>query len=147
MALIPARRRDAPMSWEPFDELFPTRLTEMFRAMPAFRFTDFTGFSPLADIEETDAAFVIDVELPGVDKKDVSIEVAGRRLTVSGERREPERPRVMRERNRILGQFRYEVILPGDVNVEGIEAHLTEGVLVVTLPKAIGSQARRISLT
>ena len=146
MALIPSRRRDVPMNWEPFDELFPTRLTEMFRAMPALRFSDVGGFSPIADVEETDAAFVVEIELPGVEKKDITIEVAGRRLTVTGERQEPERPRVMREHHRSLGQFRYEVILPGDVNIDAVEAHLADGVLTVTAPKAVGSQARRISV-
>ena len=147
MAMLPIRRRETPTSWDTFDEFFPTRFTEMFRSLPSFRLPDFGGFSPMADIEETDAAFVVEVELPGVDKKDISIEVAGRRLTVTGDRKETERTGVMRERNRAAGHFRYEVILPGDVNAEAVEAHLVDGVLSLTAPKAVGSQARRISLS
>ena len=147
MALLPIRRREVPETWDPFEEFFPTRMSEMLR-FPTFRLPDLGGFfSPLADIEETDTAFTVELELAGVDKKDITIEVTGRRLMVTGDRKERERTGVMRERNRSVGHFRYEVILPGDVNIEAVEAHLTDGVLFVTAPKAVGSQARRISLT
>lgn len=66
------------------------------------------GFTPLADVEETDDACVVEIDLPGVKRDHVAIEVAGRRLTVSGERKERERVGILRRRTRTVGRFQYE---------------------------------------
>ena len=95
-------------------------------------------------MEETDDAYVVDVELPGVKGDDISVEVAGRRLTVSGERRQRERTGILRRQTRTVGRFHYEVVLPGPVDEEGIEASLDEGVLVVRAPKPEAERPRRI---
>ena len=50
-----------------------------------------TDFTPMADVEETDDEYLIEIELPGVHKNDIDISVAGQRVTVSGERKEKER--------------------------------------------------------
>lgn len=103
-------------------------------------------FTPLADIEETDDAYVVELELPGVKRDDVNIEVAGRRVNVHGERKERERVGILRRRERTLGRFHYEVVLPGDVDDDGVEAHLDEGVLTVRLPKPAHDRPRRIEI-
>lgn len=102
------------------------------------------AFTPLADVEETDDAYVVEVELAGMKREDISVEVAGRRLTVSGERKERERAGILRRRTRTVGRFHYEVVLPGDVVEEEVVATLDEGVLTVTVPKAERDRARRI---
>ena len=56
------------------------------------------AFTPLADIEETDDAYVVGIELPGVRRDDVSVEAAGRQLSVSGERKEREQVGILRRR-------------------------------------------------
>ena len=56
------------------------------------------GFTPLADVEETDEAYLVEVELAGVKGDDIQVEVAGRRLSVSGERKERERVGILRPR-------------------------------------------------
>jgi HSP20 family protein len=90
----------------------------------------------LADVEETDDAYLVEIELPGVKRDDVSVEVAGRRLTVSGERKERERVGILRRRTRAVGRFHYEVVLPGDVEEEGVSASMDEGVLTLRVLKA-----------
>ena len=75
-------------------------------------------FTPMVDLEETDEEFRLDVDLPGVAKKDVNIEVDGRRLVVSGERVEPERKGRVRRQARVWGSFAFEVILPAEVDEE-----------------------------
>jgi HSP20 family protein len=105
------------------------------------------GFLPLVDLEETDDAFMLDVELPGVNKEDVDIEIAGRRLVVTGERKERERVGLLRRRTRTYGRFRFEVILPADVDEEHVEASLDNGVLHIRVPKAQSAQRRRITVT
>lgn len=105
-------------------------------------------FRPAADLEETDDAYVVEVELPGVDKGDVDIELVGRRLAVSGERKERQRTGILRRRTRTAGRFFYEVVLPGDTDENGVSARLADGVLTITVPKAAAErQARRIPIT
>ncbi len=102
------------------------------------------AFTPLADLEETDDAYLVEIELPGVKRDDISVEVAGRRLSVSGERKERERVGILRRRTRTVGRFHYEVVLPGEVVEDGVEASLDEGVLCLRVPKPEADRARRI---
>jgi HSP20 family protein len=104
------------------------------------------GFAPPADVEETEDAYLIDLDLPEVDKDDIEIEVTGRRLVVSGERKQKERTGVLRRQTRVVGRFRYEVTLPDQVNAEGIDASLSDGVLHLRVPKSQGAQRRRIEV-
>jgi len=104
------------------------------------------GFTPLADIEETADAYLVEIELPGVRRDDVDIEIAGRRVSVRGERKEKERVGMLRRRERTVGRFSYEVTLPGDVDEEGVEAHLNEGVLNLRNPKPERERPRRIQI-
>jgi HSP20 family protein len=103
-------------------------------------------FTPLADVEETADAYQVEIELPGINKSDLDIEIAGRRLSVTGERKESERVGILRKRERTVGRFRYEVTLPGDVDDNGVEAHLNDGVLTVWAPKPERDRPRRIEL-
>jgi HSP20 family protein len=100
------------------------------------------AFTPLADVEETDDAYLVEIELPGVKKGDIEISMEGRRLTVSGERKEKERAGILRRRTRSVGRFHYEVVLPGEVD-EG-------AVMCVTRrrrPHCSGAEARERSPT
>ena len=140
---LPVRRAEREVArpgtiWDPFGEDFE-RLFD-FRSL----FSEV--FTPLADVEETDDAYVVDLELPGVKKDDVEIEIAGRRLTVTGERRERQRVGIFRRRSRVTGRFRYEITLPGDVDDDHVEANLDEGVLTVRIAKPASQRARRIPI-
>jgi len=104
------------------------------------------AFTPLGDVEETDDAYTVEIELPGVSRHDLDIEVAGRRLSVTGERKERERVGILRRRERVVGRFRYEVVLPGEVEEDGVEAHLDAGVLTLRLPKPASQRPRRIAV-
>ena len=97
-------------------------------------------------MEEVDDAYLVEVELPGVKRDDVSVEVAGRRLTVSGERKERERVGILRRRTRTVGRFHYEVVLPGEVAEDDVSAGMDEGVLTVRVPKAASERPRRIPI-
>jgi HSP20 family protein len=144
----PAVNDSGVTRWDPFDEL--NRLNgqlstylDSFRRLPDLLDGAFT---PLADLEETNDAYVVELELPGVKRDDVDIEVAGRRLTVHGERKAKDRVGILRKRERTTGRFHYEVTLPGDVEEDGVEANLDEGVLTVRLPKPEHARPRRIEI-
>ena len=104
------------------------------------------AFTPLADLEETDDAYLVEIELPGVKRDDVDIDIAGRRVSVRGERKEKERVRTLRRHERTIGRFAYELTLPGDVDEAGVEARLDEGVLSLRLPKPEHERPRRIPI-
>lgn len=147
---LPARRSDAPVGvgsvMDPFAELdrFHSQLSEFFDR--AWRPMADGSFVPPADIEETDDAFVVEVELPGVRREDVDVQIVGRRLTVHGERKERERVGVLRRRTRRVGEFHYEVMLPADVNDEDVEARFADGVLTITVAKPERDKARKIKV-
>lgn len=147
---LPARRNDSSPSvgsvMDPFAELdrFHRQLTE-FLDRSWRPWTD-TTFVPPADVEETDDSFVVEVELPGVKREDVDVELLGRRLTVHGERKERERVGVLRRRTRRVGEFHYEVVLPSDVTDAEVDAKFADGVLTVTIPKPERERARKIKV-
>jgi HSP20 family protein len=118
-------------------------LEETFGGPPA-AISDIATWSPPVDIEETDDAYVVEAEVPGVKKKDLNIEIMGNELTISGEIKERERQGLVRRRTRKVGNFFYRVVLPETVEAEKMEAHLDDGVLTVRLPKAERMQRRRI---
>ena len=106
-----------------------------------------TGFVPRADVEERDDAYVVELELPGVHEDDIEVSLAGRRLIVSGERKEKERVGLLRRQTRTVGRFHYEVDLPGAVDEDSVTAALDSGVLTVTLPKGESERVHRIKVT
>jgi HSP20 family protein len=101
---------------------------------------------PQADIEETDDAWVVEAEVPGVDRKDVNVELRDGELVITGEIKQKERKGIVRRRTRRTGQFEYRVTLPGQSDQEHIEANLHEGVLTVRVPKAEQAKPSRIEV-
>lgn len=104
------------------------------------------GWTPLADITETDDAYRVDIDVPGVHRKDLTVEVTGDELRVSGEIVEKERIGWLRHRTRHVGQFTYHTTLPADIDADQIGADLADGVLTVRLPKTEAAKPRRITV-
>lgn len=77
---------------------------------------------PAVDVEETEEAYIVEAELPGVRKEDVSVELIGSELTITGDAREKERTGVVRRRTRRSGRFAYWITLPEPVDPGGIDA-------------------------
>jgi len=126
-------------SWELFPDapMFEGGLTSLWNSLLAARPTGF--FVPGADLAESDHQYVLDLDLPGVDKEDIKIEVAGRRVQISGTRTIKEHDGALRRSTRDSGSFAYNVVLPTPVDEEHIKARLNAGVLHVELPKAQGT--------
>jgi len=105
------------------------------------------GWRPAADVEETDDAYLVDIELPAVRRDDVSVEVTPGELVVTGEIKERQRVGFLRTRSRRTGRFDFRVALPGEVDVDGVSANLTDGVLSVRIPKTETAKRRRIPIS
>ncbi len=145
---IPGHRRRSVESEAEFDRLHRSLATDLER-WPHFAndlIDNLRDVIPLADITESDESYVLDVELPGVSRDDISLEVVSGRLIVTGERRKRHRVGLLRHRTRTTGRFRLEVSLPADVAADGVTAELDSGVLTVTVPKAEHARRRRIHI-
>jgi HSP20 family protein len=107
------------------------------------------AWSPLAppvDVEETDSAYVVDVDLPNVNPDDVTIEMRGEELRISGKYQQREHAGVVRRQNRPVGDFEYVVDLPSDIDPNQVGAMYDTGVLTITVGKAQEAQPRRIEI-
>ena len=101
---------------------------------------------PLADLSETDEAYVIKAELPGVNKDQVNIQLQDRELVITGEILESEQKGRRHRRSRRTGRFEFRTYLPGDVNADDVNAQLSNGVLTVTIPKSEEAKPRQIEI-
>jgi len=149
MALPALRSNDAVDRWNPFRE-FENLYSQMGQLMHStFGQLDenSAGWSPLADLSETDDAYLVEVDLPGVKRDDIDIELHGKLLDVTGELKEKEREGLLRHRTRRVGRFHYRVQLPDAVDADKVEAALSDGVLTVTVPKVEAAKPKRIAIT
>jgi HSP20 family protein len=96
-----------------------------------------TGWQPSCDIAETAEAIIVEVEIPGVERQDVRIEVEGDVLHISGERHTTveHQERHYSRIERSYGRFERHLRLPASVDREGIRAEFHAGILIITLPK------------
>ncbi|MDP8943538.1 MAG: Hsp20/alpha crystallin family protein [Actinomycetota bacterium] len=150
---LPIRRREsrssAPSQWSPTAEL--EEMHERIGRLLSGAFEDLGGagaglWSPLVDIEETDDAWVVEADLPGVKRGDVTVDLQDSELAISGEVKEKERTGILRRRTRRTGRFDYRVTLPGEFDPDAVEAELDSGVLTVRLPKPERAQRRRVEV-
>ena len=103
---------------------------------------------PLADVHETDEAVVVTMDMPGVDKKDIDITISDDVLHVVAEKKSESEvaEKNYHKRERTYKKFERRVLLPVDVKMDEARARLAEGVLEVTLPKAVIVSRKRISI-
>lgn len=102
---------------------------------------------PAADIIETDSAYHIEVELPGVRPEDADITLNGNELVVKGEVKERKREGLFRRRTRRVGEFELRVTLPGTLRESDAEASFAYGVLKVYVPKAESTKVSKIRVS
>lgn len=164
--------------WDPFSEALSlrdamNRLFEQAVWHPAFDGGQRSdgGFSPALDVRETSDEYTVDASLPGVDPKDVNIELEQGVLTIQGEiheerqQQEPQsgaqgrnggqgqtqgqtaqRPGRYHLRERRFGRFFRSITLPSAINTDRAEANFHNGVLTLRIPKAEEMKPRRIQI-
>jgi HSP20 family protein len=95
-------------------------------------------WSPRVDIQETDKEIIIDFEIPGINKKDINVEVKDNRLTVSGERKQESKSDDTEHRRieRYYGKYERTFQLPDSVKADKVAAEYKDGILSLNLPKA-----------
>ncbi|MEO5368814.1 MAG: Hsp20/alpha crystallin family protein [Magnetococcus sp. DMHC-1] len=100
------------------------------------------------DIQEDTDHVVIRADLPGIEQKDITLNVEHGRLTISGERKfeDGKRPEEYHRVERPYGRFSRTFQLPDTTDVDGIQATSRNGVLTVTLPKVEKAKPRSIQV-
>lgn len=93
------------------------------------------NFNPRMDVTENENNYIIQIELPGVPKSDVSVNVNDELLmTISGEKKRNEQSNLLRS-ERVYGSFKRTLQLPENADVEKIKATYNQGVLELTIEK------------
>jgi HSP20 family protein len=105
-------------------------------------------WAPRTDLSETDEAFRIRLDVPGMKKEDITVNLQNNTLTVSGERsseRTEEGEKYVRV-ERAFGNFHRTFTLPDAVDQENVEASYEDGVLTINVPKTETSTRRQIEI-
>ncbi len=141
----------APQVWQPFESLrqevdrlfddfgrgFWRPFGRSFFTEPVFKREITSLTMPAVDVVESDKAFELTAELPGMDEKNIEVKVVNGSLTIKGEKQEEKEEKkkdyYLRERN--FGSFERSFAIPDGVEADKIEAGFKKGVLTITLPK------------
>lgn len=145
--------------WEPataldfFDSLDFFR-DEMERLMEGFRSPEARGIfdrtlTPAVDVIETRDAFVVNVDVPGISKKDLNVTLTDTVLSIQGEKKEEEKGdkgRKFFRKETWSGSFRRTLNLPDTADPEKVSADLKDGVLTITVQKRDEVKPRLITV-
>ena len=104
-----------------------------------------SGYAPPLDVRETDAEYLVLVDLPGVKADEVTLEVSDRVLSISGSRGPVEGGEVQLS-ERPFGSFVRTLTLPQGVNEDKIAANYIDGVLELHVPKPVAQRPKKISI-
>lgn len=140
--------------WNPGNDLFNDRFARLFDQMferglrPSTEEYSNRNWLPAMDIRETADDLILEAELPGVKKEDVSLSLENSVLTLSGERKfEKDVEKESYHRiERAYGSFSRAFTLPRNVRAEEATANFNDGVLTITLPKVDEAKPRRLEI-
>lgn len=137
--------RDA---WSIFDELesLQADANRALSGVGAGRSWEQGAKYPLMNVWSSSDGLVMDVELPGVDPKDVDISVQGDELTLRGKVnvQEPREGETYHRRERPAGEFLRKLQLPFRVDTDGVKANYKNGVLRLTVPRSAAEKPKKI---
>jgi HSP20 family protein len=105
-------------------------------------------FAPSLDVAEKDNCYELHIDVPGMEAKDLDIQVHGNTVTVSGNRKEEkeDKGKTYHRVERRSGSFSRTITLPCEVDTKEVAAEYTNGVLNVVLPKCEKARPSKISI-
>lgn len=143
------------VKWDPIHELedVSTRLNRMFgrfaaRAGSGQELLTVADWAPSADIAETDTAYLIKAEIPGVRKEDVKVTVEDGMLMMQGERKleKEENGKRFHRIERSYGSFMRSFRVPDDADENNVKAEFKDGMLNVTLAKSAKPKPKSVNV-
>ena len=144
------------VKWDPFKELedVSNRLNRIFgrslaRTEPNQGILAMADWTPSADISETDTAYLIKAEIPGVNKEDVKVTLQDGMLTIQGERKmeKEEKDKKFHRIERSYGSFVRSFRLPEDADESAVKAEFKDGMLNVTLTKSAKAKPKATEIS
>ena len=134
-----------------YDELERMRMEmdRLFTGMRTFPFQrDLAGVFPLINLNEDKEKYYIRAELPGVASEELDIQATGSGISISGERKIASEANGVKyhRKERDAGKFSRVINLPGDIDLDKVEADLKNGILTVTVPKAEKAKPKQIAI-
>jgi HSP20 family protein len=148
------QRRGERSLWDmqrDMNEIFNNFFANPFSIAPMQRMMEMgESYSPGIDVCETDKEIIITADLPGMDEKNIHLTIEGDVLTISGTKEketETKEARIYRK-ERSYGSFSRSITLPGEVDIEKVDASFNKGVLKVSVPKLMeaSSTVRKIPI-
>lgn len=105
-------------------------------------------FTPSMEVQESENDYILNVDLPGVPREDVNVQVIGNQLVISGERKQEKSAewKGAQRSERCYGSFMRTFTLPNDIEADKVEAAYRDGVLQLAIPKGESQKARRIEV-
>lgn len=129
-----------------FDQPFDNLVRRFFRSIPV---RDETAMTISVDVNESEKAYTVKAEIPGVSKDDISVAIDGNQVSISAEvkkeKEEKEGEKVLHS-ERYYGSVYRSFTLPMDVDQSKSEAKYANGVLELTLPKKAGAAAKQLEI-
>jgi HSP20 family protein len=131
--------------WNPINHLFDGRI---FPALSLDDDMSLGNWKPVVDIYENEDTVVVKAELPGVDKKDIKVDLKDGVLTLGGERAHEKE---VKEENyyrkeRAFGRFHRSFKVPAEIDPDKIKAEFKDGVLKVEIPKPEEKKPKKITV-
>lgn len=128
--------------WKQMDQMF-----DQYQVSDGATY-DERAFAPATDLVETDESYLLSVDLPGIKKDDIKIEVIENAIVISGERQVQKRAETekFQRSEKTYGYFKRSFSLPKSVDANAIQALHQDGVLELTLPKTQEVKIKKIEI-
>ncbi len=142
------------VKWDPFKDLLSIqeRMNRLFEAALTHSdvadIEDVSGWSPLADVYETETGITISAELPGIGEKDIDLSISGNVLTLRGERKMEKEmgQETFHSIERTYGPFSRNFSLPQEIDCDKVNASFSNGVLSIFIPKKKDEERKKIKV-
>jgi HSP20 family protein len=133
--------------WSPFSDL--DLMERRVRRLLDDAASTSPGFLPATDVYETGGEYVVELEVPGFEEKELGIEVTDHLLTVTGERKEEKgtEEKAFRLHERLEDRFERRFELPREADTEHLRATFVKGVLAVHAPKVERPTAKKVEIS
>lgn len=148
MAYLP-KLRSKSESIRTRDSVFDDLFNELYSLPTSFLSKSGVDLSPRIDISETDAAYKIEAELPGINQKEIDIKIDNNILTIKGKKEDikEEKEKNYHLRERYYGAFQRSISLPNNIEPEKIKASFENGVLNISVPKNDKRTPKKIEIS
>ena len=145
MQLTPWRRRSRGELTRPCRDIYDL-VDHFFSRTPFGEFT--TEWVPSVDVSETNGEIMVRAELPGLDSKNLDVNVAGDLLSIKGEKKEEEekKDKGYHFRESYFGSFQRNIRLPSEVQGDKVQAKFKDGILNITLPKSEEKKPKKVQI-